>query len=306
MHIKYRPKTWNEVIGNTAIKKSLMNLNYNRPILLQGERGCGKTTLAYIIAKDFGANDYTVRDYNCGQDTDKAGIGQRMEGLHRSTIYGNKQALILDEIHLLSGPAKTALLKPTESESLPENSLIIACTTEPEKLPLPLYERFLSYQVKPLNAIESLELLNKVIKGEGISITKSLKVLIVDKSEGIPRRILTGLARVQGTEDEDEAAYLLDIIAFNDEAEVMDIFKTLIAPSVSFASTKKMLKLALKKRSPDSIRVGLMNILSGRIMSDWFKASEYDASLNLYESLRQAQGYPEKANLIIAIMKGKY
>lgn len=284
-----------------------MSLTYNRPVLLQGERGCGKTTLAYIIAKSFGANDLTIRDYNCGQDTDKAGIGLRMEELNKSTIYGAKQALILDEIHLLSPQAKTALLKPTESENLSENSLIIACTTEPDKLPKPLYERFLPYQVKPLTQKESLQLLSRVIDGEGFAVSKSLKSMIVDKSEGIPRRLLTGLARVKDITDEDEAAYLLDIVAFDDSSvEVMDVFKAMINPGVDFAAIKSLLKEALKKHSAESIRVALMNITSGRIMSKWFNASNQATStIQMYEALKQAEGYPEKANLIVALLKGK-
>lgn len=305
MHIKYRPNTWDEVIGNTEIIKSLKSLTYSRPILLQGTRGCGKTTLAYIIAKEFGANDLTITDYNCGKDTGKNDIDLRMEELTRSHIFGSKQVLILDEVHLLSSQAKTTLLKPTESDNLSKNSLIIACTTEPERLPVPLYERFIPYQVKPLTKKEGLQLLNRVTDGEGITISKDLKVLIIDKSEGIPRRILTGLARAKDVDSLDEAAYLLDIVAFEDNRDVLDLFKSLITTSVPFANTKAQLKELLKTHSPDAVRVGLMNITAGRIMSDYW-SNDDKKTLVLYEALREAKGYPEKANLVVALLKGKY
>jgi replication factor C large subunit len=304
LHLKYRPKTWDEVIGNAVIKKSLQSLTYNRPILLQGERGCGKTTLAYIIAQSFGAIPLTINDYDCGLETSKAELTRRLEELHKSNIFGNKQVLILDEVHLLSQPAKQELLKPTESEKLTESSLIIACTTEPTKLPKPLYDRFLTYEVRPLTVQESLQLLNTVMQAENIVLDKSLKVLLIEKSEGIPRRILTGLARIKDVEDEDEAAYLLDIAAFEDDKDILDIFKVLISQKHGFMTAKELVKTVLKTKSAETIRVGLMNITSGRIMSNYFDMGEKAKLIKLYNALREAQGYPEKANLIIALLKG--
>ena len=53
MHLKHRPKNWQEFIGNTAIVKAVKGIV--APILFIGERGWGKTTLAHLVAKDFGA-----------------------------------------------------------------------------------------------------------------------------------------------------------------------------------------------------------------------------------------------------------
>lgn len=302
MHLKYRPETWEEVIGNSAIKKSLKSLTYKRHILLHGTRGCGKTTLAYLVAKSYGANPVNIDVINCGVNNDVGGMRERIEKLNHSTIFGNKKVLILDEIHLLSNPAKEALLLPLEEDT--SNFLIIACTTEPSKLPGTLYDRFLDYKVQPLNDTESLQLLTWVCEQERITLSKELQLLLIEKVDGNPRRLLKGLTKVRDTQDIDEATYLLDIIEFEDDEDILNLFKLILLRNTSkLDSIKGCLSELLKTKSPDSIRIGLMNIVAGHMMSAWFKTVNKKFLCTLYDNLMDAEGVPDKANLIHAIIK---
>ena len=69
MHLRNRPQTMEELIGLDYIKKSLKNFEYDVPVMFQGERGCGKSTLAGIISNQFGAEEMNIRTINCGHYT---------------------------------------------------------------------------------------------------------------------------------------------------------------------------------------------------------------------------------------------
>lgn len=302
MHIKYRPKTIDEVIGNDAIKLSIKNLPYDRPILFEGERGSGKTTIASIIANTFADSENNIKEYNCGVNTGIDSIRSVLEELQRSSIFGRRKALILDEIHLLSDPAKQALLKVLEEETLPDRSIILACTTEPTKLPIPLYERFLNFRVQPLSNSDALKLINYICEKETIVLKKQVKVLLIEKSEGIPRRVLTGLAKIRGIEDWEQIQYLLELNSIDENEDILFLFKVILTND--WDKIKAALPKVLKKNKPETIRCGLMNLLSGRAISQYYRMEDNKQTVKLYRSLQAGAGFPEKANLILSIMEG--
>lgn len=225
-----------------------------------------------------------------------------VESLYKSSFLSEKKVLIIDEVHELSPKAKSELLKPLENENLKDKVLYIACTTEFSALPNMFVERFLDFRVSPINEKESLDLIDSICEKEKLYIEKSLKALLIEKGEGIPRRLLTGLAKIREVKTEEEASYLLNINAIEEDADILDLFK-LILNKASWNSIKKCLSDLLKTKKPDTIRIGLMNILSGRIMSNYFSiTNEGQNSIYMYNILRNSSGFPEKANLISAIL----
>ena len=308
MHIKYRPKNWDEVIGNKAVVKVLRSKNDSRPILFYGDRGCGKTTMAYIVANQFGADSEEVKIVDCVEHSGIEEMRDRLSSLRRSSLFSNKKVLILDEVHGLSPKALSLFLVPLDGEGnsrLPDNILVLACTSKPEKLPSEMFDRFLTFKVNSLSEEDSLKLINYVSEKENIKLQKWIKVLLINKLEGNPRRLLTGLVKVKNLETEEEVNEILDLVSIDEDPDILELFK--LYGAGKFLSSKNSLADLLKSKSPSSIRVGLMNIISGYLISKFndgdSNTPRQERVLKLYKYLQEAEGFPEKANLIYAIMR---
>ena len=171
--ILYRPQSLDEFVGNGVIKSGINDIISNNKyahILLEGETGSGKTTLAYIIASSFGATRENIYDINC-IDIGINDLRVLLDSLVSPSIFGNRKVVILDEVHGVSAASKSLLLKPMES--LPSEILFIACTNEPQKLPKPLLDRFTyKFKVLPLNNTDAKELIYRVAKQEEIQLPK--------------------------------------------------------------------------------------------------------------------------------------
>ena len=304
MHLKYRPTTYDELVGLGSIKKSLSAFQFDVPVMFMGERGCGKTTLAGILALEFGANEQTIQTINCGYYTKIDDMRKEIDRLHKTSLYGTKRVLILDEIHSLSKASYKAWLTPLEN--LPKDIMVVGCTTEPQMIPEMLLERFVSYKVGPLTQKQSRLLIEQVLEKEGLDIPKWVKIKVIEQSQGIPRRILTALPKVVNIKDESDVDTLLEILSIDQEAEALDVLKCLISKT-GWGGIKKSLATALKDATPEKIRLSLMNLIGGRLMSNF---ANNDAELfrlsKFYRALQLAEGYPEKANLIIAVYKAYY
>ena len=300
--IKHRPSSLDEVVGNAAIKKVLRPMiesNKYSHIFLEGITGSGKTTLAYIIASSFGAQ--SIDDVNCVHFSSINDMREKINSL-QMTSFLKKRVLILDEIHRLSAQSQDVLLKPLEG-GVASDVLIIACSTTTEKLSPMLLDRFKRLKVTPLSDKEAVQLIERIEKAEGLQVPKWKKALIVDKCDGIPRRILSGLEKVVGIEDEKEVIFLLDLNELDGENEdVLDLFKNLLA-SASWAKVKEIIRKVVKSVSPEGIRVGMLNIISARIMSDYGTPEEKIRLAKVYETIINPISFPEKSNIIYYIFK---
>lgn len=160
---KYRPSTLEGYIGNTQVKETVKRyLKNGRPqsILLTGNTGCGKTTIARLIIKEYlcenwseetGAcnecymceyiNEYIktgngeflpdVQEIDVADKSGKKDIASVIEGANYPSMSGWK-VYMFDEAHSLTLSASTMLLKLIEEP--PENVLFIFCTTDPQKM----------------------------------------------------------------------------------------------------------------------------------------------------------------------------
>ena len=305
MNIQHLPKSLDELVGLIPIKKSLNLIDFSelvKPIMFIGEKGCGKSNLAHIIASMFGAEIENIRDVNCGNYRKIDDMRKEIDLLQKSSMFGSKKVLILDEVHQLLPVSQSPWLKELDIENLKSNILIIACTTEIAKLLPTFLRRFDQYKVKPLTDIQAKTFIDNVCTNNDVQIGKIGKTLILQKCANNPSLILSGLRKIIGIEDQETIEALLEVNSITEDEDLFQFFKLLIA-SDNWDTIKRKLSILLKEKTPADIQNGVLNLISGRLMSNYFNNEKEGLKLiKLYESLKDI-GYLEKSGLIVGIYK---
>ncbi|MCX6578153.1 MAG: DNA polymerase III subunit gamma/tau [Candidatus Aminicenantes bacterium] len=204
---KYRPKTFEEMIGQKAVVQTLQNAVKNNRVaqayLFSGMRGVGKTTAARILAKALncqhgptptpcnkcefclsinedrsidvleidGASNRGVEDISPIRDTGKY-----------KPIHSRFKIIIIDEVHMLSTHAFNALLKTLEEP--PPSTVFIFATTEFHKVPATIISRCQHFEFKKVSQKDIINHLMDICKKEGLTISPYGLGLIAEASDG--------------------------------------------------------------------------------------------------------------------------
>lgn len=227
-HRKYRPKTIAEYIGNTKLKESMFGAfkaaTKPQVILLYGDSGCGKTTMARLIAKEYSCenrseemgacnicdncvaiNNYiatgdtnyvtTIQEIDITDQSGKKDLDSTLADMMIPAFGDDWKIYIFDEVHMATQGLQNRLLKIAEEP--PEHVLMILCTTNPEKIIETLYNRCqLKLKVSKPTVKELAGLLRGVCNAEGADYdTKGLE-FIAQRGECTIRTALTNLEQV--------------------------------------------------------------------------------------------------------------
>ena len=200
LYIKHRPTEFQQIVGNKSVVSYLANTldsktrkNFPHTILLEGGTGCGKTTLARIIADKLGCKGFDLKEFNVadlrGIDTVRSII---MQAQYKPIVQDSKcRVWIIDECHMMTTDAQNAFLKLLEDT--PPHVYFILCTTNANKLIKTIIGRCKRLVVEPLNDIEMRTLLRRVVKAEGKSLRRRVYEHIQVHSNGHPRNALQSL-----------------------------------------------------------------------------------------------------------------
>jgi DNA polymerase III subunit gamma/tau len=229
---KWRPRTFDEVVGQATLTRTLKNAlasgRIGHAFLFSGARGVGKTTTARILAKalncskrDAPSAEPCLQCPSCleiaastcldVQEIDGAtnnGVEQVRE-LRESARYNPARdrfkIWIIDEVHMLSTGAFNALLKTLEEP--PPRVKFIFATTEYHKLPDTILSRCQQYDFRMIPAREIQAHLRTVAEGEAIKVSDESLARIARAAEGSARDALSLFDQVlsfSGTEVKDE------------------------------------------------------------------------------------------------------
>ncbi|MBN1223791.1 MAG: DNA polymerase III subunit gamma/tau [Candidatus Aminicenantes bacterium] len=211
---KYRPMTFEEVIGQKAVVRTLQNAVKNDRVsqayLFSGMRGVGKTTVARILAKALNCKEgptptpcnkcefcTAVIDDRSVDVLEIDGASNRgidevrslREGVKYKPIHSRYKVIIIDEVHMLTREAFNALLKTLEEP--PAHTVFIFATTEFYKVPATIVSRCQHFEFKKISQKELINHLLDITKKENITISPFGLNLIAEAADGSLRDVLS-------------------------------------------------------------------------------------------------------------------
>ena len=223
LYRKWRPKTFDEVVGQDHITQTLKNQvksgRLSHAYIFIGTRGTGKTTCARILAKAVNCEN-PVDGNPCGVCPACRGISEgsvldvveldaasnnsvdNVRALREEAVFSpaavKKRVYIIDEVHMLSTAAFNALLKILEEP--PEHLMFILATTELQKVPATILSRCQRHSFKRIDAPTIANYLEYIASREGFSLQKDAAELIARLADGGVRDALSLLDQCSASE----------------------------------------------------------------------------------------------------------
>lgn len=230
LHLKYRPRDWDEVMGQAQAVKAMarqIKERSSQAFLLTGPSGCGKTTLARIGAKHWGCAPEGIIDIDAATNSGIDNV-RMIQDLARSSPWGKLtgRAMIVDEAHGLSRQSWDALLKSIEEP--PDHCVWFLCTTNPTKVPATIKTRCTPILLKSIADKQLLQLLEDICGEEEFEIPDEVADVVVAEAQGSARQMLVNLDACKTAETSKQAKELLHRGVMTDA--VLELCRFLMRP----------------------------------------------------------------------------
>lgn len=223
LYRKWRPQTWDAVIGQGQVISTLRNAlaagRVTHAYLFAGPRGTGKTTTARLLAKAINCLDENVAARPCGRcepcqavaqgrfldlieidaasNTSVEDVRDLRDKINFSPNQGAYKVYIIDEVHMLSTAAFNALLKTLEEP--PPHAIFILATTEVHKIPATVLSRCQRHEFRRISVDEIVAFLSDMARQENIKIAPEALTLIARQSTGAMRDAISLLDQLAST-----------------------------------------------------------------------------------------------------------
>jgi DNA polymerase-3 subunit gamma/tau len=264
---KYRPRNFDDLIGQEAMVQTLTNAFDSGRIahgfMLTGVRGVGKTTTARILARALNYQTETMNAPSMGLAEDGVHCAAIMDGTHVDVIEMDAasrtgigdireiidnvrytpsaarfKVYIIDEVHMLSKAAFNGLLKTLEEP--PEHVKFIFATTEIRQVPVTVLSRCQRFDLRRLTLDDTQTLLSRTCASENVALPEEALKLIARAADGSARDALSLLDRALAHIDPDgsgavDEATMRGLLGLADRGRIFDLFDLVMAGQVSEA-----------------------------------------------------------------------
>lgn len=328
LYRKYRPKSFNEVVGQTVIVQTLKNSvkknKLSHAYLFAGPRGTGKTSIAKILAKTINCENLIDANpcnkcVNCTQINNKQfvdiieidaasnnGVDEIREINNKVNLVpsmGKYKVYIIDEVHMLTTGAFNALLKTLEEP--PSHIIFILATTEPHKIPATILSRCQRFDFKKISQIEMKKRIDQIVKEENIKIEEEAIDEISILSDGGMRDALSMLD--QAIAYSDDNITIQDIHEINGTItnnELGDFIYKLMNNNTK-EILNKIDELDIKGKDFVKLTEEIILFLRNLLISKMINESNDETILELKELMNadQIMNYIKKFNSILNEMK---
>ncbi len=255
---KYRPRRFEDLIGQEAMVRTLKNAfaagRIAHAFMLTGVRGVGKTTTARLLARalnyesdtvDHPSVDLTVEGRHCrsiieGRHIDVLELDaasrtkvdemrELLDGVRYAPIEARYKVYVIDEVHMLSTAAFNALLKTLEEP--PPHAKFIFATTEIRKVPVTILSRCQRFDLRRVEPEVIVSNLEQLATAEGVKIEQEGLLLIARAAEGSVRDAQSMLDQAMVQADRGQvvsAEQVRDMLGLADRAQTIALLEEVV------------------------------------------------------------------------------
>ncbi|MEG2158803.1 MAG: DNA polymerase III subunit gamma/tau [Clostridia bacterium] len=251
----FRPKTFDEIVGQQHITETLKNQiksgNISHAYLFCGTRGTGKTTAARVFAKAINCTNMTdgnpclLCEHCQGLSRDNIDIIEMdaasnngvdyardiKEKVQYPPVIGKYKVYIIDEVHMLSTSAFNALLKTLEEP--PQHAVFILCTTEVYKIPATILSRCMRFDFRLVSKKDVAGVVTKAFESIGKSATTEAICALAAAGEGSVRDSLSIADRCVALSDK-QLTYddVMDVLGASSKSIISALFNNILKGEV--------------------------------------------------------------------------
>ncbi|HSL47371.1 MAG TPA: DNA polymerase III subunit gamma/tau [Anaerolineales bacterium] len=309
LYRKYRPKEWDEVVGQdhvvTTLKNAIAADRVAHAYLFAGSRGTGKTTLARLLAKAVNClnpdpakrpdnecenckavNENRFLDLieiDAASNTSVDDVRDLRDKINFSPSQGKYKIYIIDEVHMLSTAAFNALLKTLEEP--PPHAIFVLATTEIHKIPATVLSRCQRHEFRRVPVDEIVRQLKLIIKAERIQADDDALIQIARQSAGGMRDAISLLDQLSSTGDKITLALAQTVLGTATSQSVLNIISSVMEhdPAHGLETIHKALDAGA---DPRSLARQIVEYLRGLMLIQMGNANQVEATADVKKQMQ--------------------
>src|SRR5688572_2516601 len=309
LYRKYRPKKWDEVVGQdhvvTTLKNAMLADRVAHAYLFAGSRGTGKTTLARLLAKSVNClnpdrakrpdnecenckavNENRFMDLieiDAASNTSVDDVRDLRDKINFSPSQGKYKIYIIDEVHMLSTAAFNALLKTLEEP--PPHAIFVLATTEIHKIPATVLSRCQRHEFRRVPVAEIVANLKMIIKAEKIQADDDALIQIARQSAGGMRDAQSLLDQLSSTGDKITLALAQTVLGTATSQTVLDVISSIMDhdPAHGLETIHKALDAGA---DPRSLARQIVEYLRGLMLIQMGNVNQVEATADVRKQMQ--------------------